>query len=133
MNNYKKILFLASLLGALAVVLGAFGAHFLKENIAPNLLETYKTGVQYHFYHVLALLGLGIWSSQTENYFWIDMAAFVMLIGIFLFSGSLYLIATNELLNIQSLKSTLGPMTPIGGVFFIVGWVLVGIAALKQK
>ncbi|MBE7178884.1 MAG: DUF423 domain-containing protein [Mucilaginibacter polytrichastri] len=126
----KSILMTAAITGALAVILGAFGAHALKSRISEQALETWHTGVQYQFYHVLALLFLAIISTQTGLN--VRFSATCFTAGIILFSGSLYLLSLREMLQAPWLKF-LGPVTPIGGLLFIAGWVNLGIAGLRMK
>jgi len=129
----KQILLIACILGALAVILGAFGAHGLTGKISPEKLETFKLGVSYHYYHVLALLACGILLKLNESQRLLSYAAIVFIIGIFCFSGSLYLLSTRELTGFGYLTPVLGPMTPIGGLFLIAAWVMMGISTLKTK
>ncbi len=105
-----------------AVILGAFGAHGLEGSLSPEQLETYKTGVTYQFYHALALLFLGLYSQHNPSKL-LKWAGILFSVGIFLFSGSIYLLACKDLLGIASWK-WLGPITPIGGTLFIIGWGL---------
>lgn len=114
----------AALLLALAVILGAFGAHALKERIPTDLLQVYETGVKYHFYHALGLLLVGMLSIQMPSNL-ISWSAICLVVGIILFSGSLYVLA------ITGIK-WLGAITPIGGLSFIVGWVLLAVAVWKK-
>ena len=132
MKSYQRILFWAGLSGALAVVLGAFGAHTLS-NVASFKPSIYQTGIQYHFYHTLALFGIGIWQSLLEDNKWTKLAALFIGLGILLFSGSLYLLATRELLQLEAYTAILGPITPIGGLCFIIGWICITIAATKDE
>jgi len=121
----KMILLTAAVLLAVAVAVGAFGAHALKAKISPDLLQVYKTGVEYHFYHALGLLLVGIlsinWPSGLLNW-----SALFLTLGIFLFSGSLYVMA---ILGIR----WLGAVTPFGGLSFIAGWILLFIAVWKHE
>lgn len=110
----------AALFGMSAVILGAFGAHALKKIIEPDMLAIFHTGVQYQFYHALALLGVAILRSQYQDVN-LDRAARFFTFGILLFSGSLYILALKQLLAFLPL-SVIGPVTPVGGVFFITGW-----------
>ena len=112
----KLVLTVAAISGLLAVMLGAFGAHALKGIISPEMLEVYKTGVQYQFYHTFALLAVGVLMnfSQTKTLTW---SAYLFILGIILFSGSLYLMA------ISGIK-TLGFITPFGGVTWMAAWIL---------
>ncbi len=124
----KTQLKLTALLGALAVAIGAFGAHGLKAMVSPEHLETFRTGVTYHFYHVLAMgLALALWSVPGIGQQWLRRAIWCWAVGILLFSGSLYLLSLREVLSVPA--AVLGPITPLGGLFFIVGWVLLFLAA----
>lgn len=125
----KRIIIVASLFGILAVILGAFGAHKLKELLDPTQLDTWHTAVQYHFYHTLALLFLGTFSRFRSRS--INAASWFFTFGIIFFSGSLYLLSVRDLLNLQ--LSFLGPITPIGGALFILGWISLLVAAAKNK
>lgn len=118
-------------LALVAVALGAFGAHGLKAVLAPDRLEIFHTGVRYQFYHAFALLFLGVWqrSSPTAGRF-LPWAGTAFVVGIFLFSGSIYALAVRDWLNWS--VSWLGPITPIGGLLFMLGWAFVLIAALKE-
>ncbi|MEL7020739.1 MAG: DUF423 domain-containing protein, partial [Bacteroidota bacterium] len=91
----------------------------------------YETGVEYHFYHTLALLVIG-WMYKTRPSSMLKWAANCMLVGILLFSGSLYLLATRSVLGIEHWWF-LGPLTPIGGVFFIIGWAMLGLSFGKGE
>ncbi|HQT24438.1 MAG: hypothetical protein B7X86_15050 [Sphingobacteriales bacterium 17-39-43] len=126
----KQVIIIASVFGILAVILGAFGAHALKSLLDPAGLEVWKTAVSYHFYHTLALLFVSILPASNNKA--VNMAAWFFSLGILLFSGSLYLISTKEILNIEQL-SVLGPITPIGGLFFILGWFSLIFVAIKSK
>jgi uncharacterized membrane protein YgdD (TMEM256/DUF423 family) len=126
----KRIIIAASIFGMIAVILGAFGAHSLKVGLSPSDLEVWKTAVDYHFYHTFALLFLSTFSRKNSRI--INLSAWFFTIGIFLFSGSLYLISTKEILNISQV-GVIGPLTPIGGLFFIMGWMSLLIATLKNK
>ena len=113
----KTVLSVAAISGLLAVALGAFGAHGLKAIISPEMLEVYKTGVQYHFYHTFALLAVGILMNfnQTKALKW---SAYLFMTGIILFSGSLYVLA------ISGVKA-FGMITPFGGITWIAAWFLI--------
>ena len=127
MKNTRFIV-LAALFGALAVLFGAFGAHALKAPLSTEQLTSYQTGVSYHFYHTFALLITGIWYAQSENSR-LRWAAIAFAVGIVLFSGSIYLLACKDLLHLGGFTKILGPVTPLGGLFFIAGWVFLGLAA----
>lgn len=113
---------LCALLGATAVAIGAFGAHGLKELVEPDRLEIFGTGVRYHFYHTFAI-GLAVTLSFRPEFSQklLRRAVLCWGIGIALFSGSLYLLALRDVLNLP--VAFLGPVTPLGGLFFIVGWI----------
>ena len=120
----KQILMTASILLALAVALGAFGAHGLKAHLSTEMLQTYKTGVEYHFYHALGLLFIGAISISYPSGL-LNWSAVLLAIGIVLFSGSLYVLA------ISGIK-WIGAITPLGGLSFIAGWVLLFVAVWKK-
>ena len=126
----KKIILTASLFGVIAVILGAFGAHGLDGKISEYHLQTFKTANQYHFYHTFALLFLSTFSRAKSQAIRVSFIFFTL--GILLFSGSLYLLSVRELLEITKI-SVLGPITPLGGLCFIVGWVGLFVAALKNR
>ena len=119
----NRILSVAAVSGLLAVALGAFGAHGLKGIISPEMLEVYKTGVQYQFYHTFALLIVGVLMSfsQSKGLTW---SAYLFITGIILFSGSLYLLA------ITGIKA-LGMITPFGGITWIAAWFLLIVHCRK--
>ena|SRR5687768_10363571 len=122
----KKIILAAALFLTLAVILGAMGAHSLKGKITPENLDAFKTGVTYHFYHSLALILIGILMEVFKKPA-LKIAAILFVIGIICFSGSIYCLTTME--NV----SFLGPVTPIGGLFFIAGWITTFIIFLKKS
>ena len=111
-----KISFLfAAATGALAVVLGAFGAHLLRGRIEERLFETFQTAVEYQMYHCLALMMVAILMRERGRSLALDIASYAFILGVLLFSGSLYgLVLTN--------MEWIGPVTPVGGLCFIVGW-----------
>ncbi|MBD2857833.1 DUF423 domain-containing protein [Spongiibacter sp. KMU-158] len=115
---------LAAIFGFLAVALGAFGAHGLKSQLTPAMLEVYQTGVQYHFFHALALLLLGVLLRQGMNHSGLTAAAWLFSIGIVIFSGSLYALAITEI-------KILGAITPIGGLLFLAGWLCLAYGSWK--
>lgn len=122
----KLFLSFASISGMLAVGLGAFGAHALKAKLETNgYLATYQTAVQYHFYHTLVLILIGFLLMKIPNP-WLNYSGYCMMIGIISFSGSLYT------LSISGLK-WLGAITPIGGLFFIAGWLFLLVAVMKAN
>jgi uncharacterized membrane protein YgdD (TMEM256/DUF423 family) len=109
---------------ALAVIFGAFGAHALNARVSPEMLAVYHTGSQYHFYHALGLLLIGLLASHFQNERALQLSGALMLAGIVLFSGSLYLLALTG-------STWLGAITPLGGLAFIAAWVVLAVAALR--
>ena len=126
----RNLLIFGCLLAAFAVILGAFGAHGLKARITPAQLQIFETGVKYQFYHTFAIIMTAL-LLEKFNHAFTTYAAFSFIAGILLFSGSLYLLATRTLLGIENV-SLIGPMTPIGGLFFIIGWVLLAVSVFKN-
>lgn len=124
----KIILILAALLGAFGVALGAFGAHGLEGKLSDSQLAVWDTAVKYQMIHVLAILIVLFAPVKQIN---LNAPALFFLIGIFLFSGSLYLLSAKNLLGIEQFAKILGPITPIGGLCFIIGWVLLAIKLFK--
>jgi len=118
----RIFLMIASLLGALAVALGAFGAHALSSRLTERLLANYETGVRYHFYHTLALIAVALILSRWPESNLATTAGWLFIIGIAIFSGSLYILALTGI-------TKLGAITPIGGVALIAGWVCLFLAA----
>lgn len=126
----KRIILTAASFGVLAVILGAFGAHGLKNIIASNQLETWQKGVEYQFYHTFAILYLSTFARYKNKLIALSFLFFTL--GILLFSGSLYLLAIKDAYGL-SFAQFLGPVTSIGGLCFIIGWVCLFLAALKDK
>jgi uncharacterized membrane protein YgdD (TMEM256/DUF423 family) len=118
----KNFLQLAFVFALTAVVLGAFGAHALKAKLTAYQLGIFDTGVRYQFYHAFALMITYLLRGQLPERY-LRWAALCFCIGIVLFSGSLYVLACSDWIGLAN-KSIVGPMTPIGGVFFILGWGL---------
>jgi uncharacterized membrane protein YgdD (TMEM256/DUF423 family) len=111
----------AAIMGLLAVVLGAFGAHGLKQVVPADALNTYETGVRYQFYHALALLSTGILFEKFPSRF-MRYAGICFITGIVLFSGSLYALTAILATETVGLRG-IGIVTPFGGLFFIAGWL----------
>ncbi|TLP37688.1 DUF423 domain-containing protein [Arcobacter arenosus] len=124
-NNVKRFLTIASFMMALAIAIGAFGAHGLKSIVEPKLLITYHTGVEYHFYNTLGLFAASFVMFLKENSKKAVVASWLIFIGTIIFSFSLYLLV---ILN----APYLGAITPIGGTLQIIGWVLLAISILKD-
>lgn len=117
-------------MGATAVIIGAFGAHGLKPHLSEYGLGIYETGVSYHFYHTCAIGLCAVFYSLYKND-WFKRAIVCFVIGVVLFSGSLYLLAIKEIMNLQ-IGAFLGPLTPIGGIFFIAGWSMIVIGGVTS-
>ncbi len=126
----KKIIITAAIFGTLAVMLGAFGAHSLKKTLSLEQMEIWHTAVQYHFYHTFALLFLATFARFRNKI--INFSYYCFTIGILLFSGSLYFMALKNMLVLGA-ANILGPITPIGGLFFILGWLSLLLAAFRDK
>ena len=127
----KSMLIKGSILGGLAVILGAFGAHALKEVLTPEQLISFETGVRYQMYHALVLILLFIITLKLNHVFFNRAAQFIFW-GVLLFSGSIYLLTLKNMLDIEALKYV-APITPIGGGLIIVGWIFILLGGLKTK
>lgn len=123
--NKRITLFTGALLAGLAVILGALGAHGLHDALVNSgKLSTYELANRYHFYHALALIICGLIMTNASSSL-LRYASLALLIGVFLFSGSLYLLCFYKFPG-------LGPATPLGGLFLIIGWISVALAVLKK-
>jgi uncharacterized membrane protein YgdD (TMEM256/DUF423 family) len=127
---HKTYLKTAAFLGALSVLLGAFAAHKLKTLVSDVAVNTFETGVRYQFYHVFALLAVGVLYANYPNKL-LKAAGWLFIAGIVFFSGSLYLLTYKEAAVLPGLK-WVGPITPIGGAFFIAGWVCLALGIKKK-
>ncbi|MDR9419381.1 DUF423 domain-containing protein [Gracilimonas sp.] len=123
MPNPKIIIAIAAILLALAVAAGAFGAHALKNILSAERLETWQTAVQYHAWHALGLLLIALIGSQFDIA--IAWPSSLLLAGIIIFSGSLYALCLSGI-------GWLGAITPIGGVAFIAGWIVLAVQAFRN-
>lgn len=128
----RRFLLIATLSGFFAVVLGAFGAHILKKILTPEEVQIFDIGIRYQFYHTFALLFVAILGRYVSER-WTNIAGWLFVVGIVLFSGSLYLLAVSEAFKMSAMTSILGPMTPIGGLFFLGGWLALFRAAFDYK
>ena len=124
-----KISVAAAISMAVAIVLGAFGAHGLEKLVDTDSLNTFEVGVRYHIYHSLAMLVVGL--SQRVRYRLKKRTFILWFTGLILFSGSLYLLAIDEALGAD--LGFLGPVTPIGGTILILGWIFLAIGLWKNK
>lgn len=133
----NPFLFIAGISGALVVAIGALGAHSLKPYLPPDALVSYETAVRYQFYHTLALLFIALWQQQnnSKDMPWhvptLKWAGWLFVAGIICFSGSVYFLSTKAITGLANI-SFLGPVTPIGGLLFIAGWVIVAVCAVKK-
>lgn len=125
----KTILITATILGIISIILGAFGAHGLKQLISVEAQQTFETGVRYQMYHAIFLLFIGNTSHIRQK--GKKIIYYVTLVGIILFSGSIYGLATNALTSFDF--KIIGIITPVGGLFLIISWVLLFINFLKMK
>jgi len=126
----KKLVITAAIFGFLAVLLGAFGAHGLKSVLLEKDLTSFETGIRYQFYHTFLLLFISttsLLSTKTKK-----TLLYLITIGIIFFSGSIYILATDELLFQKSIKSIVF-ITPLGGFLLISAWFLVLLNLLKKK
>jgi uncharacterized membrane protein YgdD (TMEM256/DUF423 family) len=118
----KTFLLLGALAAFLAVAIGAFGAHGLRGRLSPEMMAVFQTGVQYHMYHALAIVLVGGIMGHMSGWL-IQTAGWCFVAGILVFSGSLYLLAVTGI-------TTLGAITPIGGLLFLAGWACLAFAAI---
>lgn len=128
----KQLLIISGFSGSIAILLGALGAHALKSVLTPTQLKSFETGNEYHIYHTLAILILcaliDFLGSKSAR-----KIAMFFLFGIVFFSGSIYLLSLKDVLNITFLQPFLGPITPIGGLLFVIGWSMLVVQAYKMK
>ena len=122
----KTFLVLGALCAMLAVMLGAFGAHALRSRLPPELLAVFHTGVQYHFWHALGLLAIGLVLLHAPGSALVRWAGWLMLAGIVVFSGSLYALSISG-------ARWLGAITPLGGLSFIAAWALLAWGVLRPS
>ena len=125
----KKIISTAAILGMIAIILGAFGAHALKKVMSIEQLSTFETGVRYQMYHALFLLFIGLMKDMSEKTK--KTIYFLVLFGVLLFSGSIYLLATNNLTSFDF--KIIGFVTPIGGLLFILAWSILLLNIINKK
>lgn len=126
----KRFVRYAAILGALSVILGAFGAHGLKKLVSPEAVATFETGVRYQFYHTFAILALGCLYRRLPGKL-MEWSCRLFLSGIVLFSGSLYMLTFLEATENVGLKG-IGAITPVGGLCFVAGWICLFIQSLKS-
>jgi uncharacterized membrane protein YgdD (TMEM256/DUF423 family) len=121
----KVFMIIGSLNMLLSVALGAFGAHGLKARLSADMLDVFKTGVQYHMVHALGILLIALFAEKLGESSLALWSGWIMFAGIVLFSGSLYALSTTGI-------KVLGAITPLGGLCFLTAWVLLAVAALKS-
>jgi len=125
----RKIVITAAILGMFGVIAGAFAAHGLKPKLTAYQLDVWHTAVQYQFYHVFALLFLSMLPADRK---FTGTAYWLFTLGIVFFSGSLYLLACQDLLGLH-ISNIIGPITPLGGLLFIGGWAALALGAVRSK
>ena len=128
---HKRFVVTGAVLGAIAVALGAFGAHGLKKIVPAETVQTFQTGVQYQMYHALALLLTGILYEKCSERF-VKTAGILFIIGVILFSGSLYILTGGRVAETTAMDKA-GMITPLGGLAFIGGWLFLFLAAIRGK
>ena len=126
----RRIILTGSFFGAVAVILGAFGAHSLKNIISADALAIWTKGIEYQFYHTFALLFLSTFARFRTKL--VDISYYCFTVGTLLFSGSLYLLATREVLHLNFVNF-IGPITPVGGLLLVAGWGSLFFAAFKNR
>lgn len=127
----KKFVTTGALLGAIAVALGAFGAHGLKKIVEPETVQVFQTGVQYQMYHALALLITGLLYERSSQKL-TRLAGNFFVAGVILFSGSLYLLTAGRAIDVAALDKV-GIITPVGGICFIAGWLFLFFSLIVKK
>ena len=125
----KKIISTAAIFGMIAIILGAFGAHALKKVLSLEQLSTFETGVRYQMYHAVFLLFIGLLNNLSEKAK--KIIYFLVLFGVILFSGSIYLLATNDLTSFDF--KVIGFVTPIGGLLLILAWGVLLLNIINKK
>ncbi|MEC4115444.1 DUF423 domain-containing protein [Myroides phaeus] len=125
----RKVIAIAAFIGAIGIILGAFGAHGLRKVVTETQVATFEVGVRYQMYHAIFLLFIGLCNFISDKAK--KTAMYLVLLGILFFSGSIYLLTFKDLISID--LRLIGPITPIGGVLFIAAWIYIGIQVLKSK
>lgn len=121
----RLFLAIAGVSGAVAVALGAMGAHALEARLDAHAMDIYHTAVAYHFYHILALVGVALlWEHRPS--IWLKAAGVLFVVGLFLFSGSLYVLSVTGF-------TKLGMVAPVGGLSFIAGWVCLALSVARRS
>lgn len=130
-SKFKLLILTTAALGALAVLMGAFGSHYLADRLSEKSLSAYKTGVNYQFYHTLALFGTALLYRiyRIKGLFYVGL---YFLVGIILFSGSLYLLSLQSLMGIE-LPRVVGLLTPLGGLALMGAWASIFFTVIRIK
>ena len=130
-KKFKILILCASVMGCIAVIMGAFGSHVLRSQLGPKSMHSYETAVHYQFYHTIAIFitALLYRSYRIKGLFWIGL---FFLGGIFLFSGSLYLLSMRDIIGIES-TAILGPITPLGGLALMGSWAAIFFTVIRIK
>lgn len=123
---FRRFIMIGSICAFLAVALGAFGAHVLKPHLSADMMAVFETGVHYHMMHALGILLIAILAEKFGTSKQLVQAGWALFIGIILFSGSLYVLAVTGI-------KVLGAITPLGGVSFLYGWLMLFVFALKRR
>lgn len=123
MNTAQLALLAGSLYGLIGVLLGAFGAHAMRDRLSPEMLRVWETAVQYQFWHALALLAVGLLAARLAGA-WLNAAGVTFALGVLIFSGSLYALALTGV-------RVLGAVTPFGGLLLIAGWLCLAVAVWR--
>lgn len=122
----RTFLIIGAIAGGLAVAFGAFGAHGLRAKLDPSMLSVYQTAVDYHFYHALGLLAVAFAADRLPGSRMIRIAGWTMLLGIVLFSGSLYVLSLSGI-------GKLGMITPLGGLAFMAAWAALAAGVFRSR
>jgi uncharacterized membrane protein YgdD (TMEM256/DUF423 family) len=123
----KKVILTGTTLIVLAIILGAFGAHGLKDVLTDAQSKSFETGVRYQTYHSIALLVLGFNASKIKS---IDTVLYLIIAGVVIFSGSIYLLAIQDIIGVS--MSFLGPITPLGGLLMISAWIVFSVKIIRS-
>ncbi len=125
-----KSIKVGAIIASISTMMGAFGAHLLKDKLSEKALALYETGVRYQLYHAFALIIVGVLYGINPNKH-LKTASTLFLLGILFFSGSLYILSYKVNNNLEGLK-WVGPITPLGGLCFIIGWLFIAIGYKKK-
>lgn len=129
-KNFSQTIYRGSFGLAAAIILGAFGAHYLKEKLTPENLQTFETGVRYQFYGCLGLIAMGLISKISEVK--LNVPVLLLRLGILIFCGTVYFLALRQMLGIEGFK-WIGAITPLGGLCMIVSWIWVGVLFWRES